>query len=555
MSQDNDALPQEELVSASGVKMSRRKMLATLGVAGLSLAAGASLFKSTAVAAPAGNILVYNVKDYPGTDTAAIQAAINECHTDGGGIVYFPPGTYLIEATIRLKSNVTLLGTGAASIIQAAPLLGDNIELILNENVSGAVDTYTDHHMNIYHLTFVGNSSLTRFNALVTLVKATEVEIAYCTFRNNTYMGVAMAGCSLINVRNCTFKELGRPKPSIYSAPALWTDKMGDGSYSRGIVVEQCLFIDNNWSGCYFMPRIGAIRDCTFYNNGESSIFTNGNGSDIQYCNNYIDGAKRSNISASGIECGASNCIISDNQIKNCENDGISLTDVKNVIVSDNIISNNGKDNTRFPTAAGIAIIAIDSSPSLQIDHIQIMNNRITDEQATKTQVYGICVGGRPGPTAKNLQIYNNDIADNKTAPMFIDATKWGDGCFTEGNTGHASAQPRMGQFTAPSSTGNYTVSGVGFKPRRIELRATLPGARVYESDAVFVMDAGYCQWRATLGSTSASGTETNKAVALYNQSSALRCAATLASRNLDGFTLNFSTVTDRPTVTWIAYP
>ena len=46
-------------------------------------------------------------------DTAAIQAAIDTCHADGSGEVFFPPGTYL-SCTIRLRGGVTLrLGPGA----------------------------------------------------------------------------------------------------------------------------------------------------------------------------------------------------------------------------------------------------------------------------------------------------------------------------------------------------------------------------------------------------------------------------------------------------------
>ncbi len=40
-------------------------------------------------------------------DTKAINAAVNACAADGGGVVYVPPGVYL-SGTVVLKSNVTL---------------------------------------------------------------------------------------------------------------------------------------------------------------------------------------------------------------------------------------------------------------------------------------------------------------------------------------------------------------------------------------------------------------------------------------------------------------
>jgi len=77
---------------------------------------------------PAGRP-IFNVRDYGAAgngeakDTAAIQKAIDACHHAGGGIVYFPAGTYL-TGTIRLKSNVTLsLHVGAT--IQGSKQIAD----------------------------------------------------------------------------------------------------------------------------------------------------------------------------------------------------------------------------------------------------------------------------------------------------------------------------------------------------------------------------------------------------------------------------------------------
>lgn len=59
---------------------------------------------------------VFNVKDFGATgdgltdDAAAIQAAVTACHNDGGGIVRFPVGDYLVETTIATKDTVMLVG-------------------------------------------------------------------------------------------------------------------------------------------------------------------------------------------------------------------------------------------------------------------------------------------------------------------------------------------------------------------------------------------------------------------------------------------------------------
>lgn len=56
-------------------------------------------------------------------DTTGIQAAINYVASLGGGIVYFPPGTYLVDQVINIASapGVVLLGAGSgASIIKSS---------------------------------------------------------------------------------------------------------------------------------------------------------------------------------------------------------------------------------------------------------------------------------------------------------------------------------------------------------------------------------------------------------------------------------------------------
>jgi hypothetical protein len=85
---------------------------------------------------------VYNVRKYgakgDGTtlDTVAVQAAIDACHQDGGGMVLVPAGSFQI-GTVELKSNVTLHIAAAGKLlgsadgkqyhaVDAIPLTGDS---------------------------------------------------------------------------------------------------------------------------------------------------------------------------------------------------------------------------------------------------------------------------------------------------------------------------------------------------------------------------------------------------------------------------------------------
>ena len=71
--------------------------------------------------------LLFSVVDYGAIgdgrhyDTAAIQEAIDACHSAGGGHVRFPPGTYL-TATVYIKSGVYLVVEEGAKILGGTKL-------------------------------------------------------------------------------------------------------------------------------------------------------------------------------------------------------------------------------------------------------------------------------------------------------------------------------------------------------------------------------------------------------------------------------------------------
>jgi hypothetical protein len=117
---------------------SRRNWLGVASLASL----GATLATSTAVAddnsAAAGPAVdagacVYNIRDFGAKgdgktlDTVALQAAIDACTSDHGGIVLVPAGVFIIgttemksNVTLRLAAGATLLGSGDGKQYKAA---------------------------------------------------------------------------------------------------------------------------------------------------------------------------------------------------------------------------------------------------------------------------------------------------------------------------------------------------------------------------------------------------------------------------------------------------
>jgi len=93
--------------------------------AGLKTFTGGIAIPSTATVSARGvsdwfNVKVYGAKGDGSTDdTAAIQAAINACHTAGGGVVYFPEGIYVVTPTGSPSVGISLLGMTGVRLVGA----------------------------------------------------------------------------------------------------------------------------------------------------------------------------------------------------------------------------------------------------------------------------------------------------------------------------------------------------------------------------------------------------------------------------------------------------
>jgi len=129
----NAVMQERALMTQLKAPISRRKLLTSIGAAGIALVAGGMLPIRTASASGTG---VLNVKDFgavgDGTtdDTDAFNAAI--AAATGGGIVFVPRGVYLIDPSpgrgIVLKTGINLIGEGDnATVLTAMPTGGSVI--------------------------------------------------------------------------------------------------------------------------------------------------------------------------------------------------------------------------------------------------------------------------------------------------------------------------------------------------------------------------------------------------------------------------------------------
>jgi hypothetical protein len=135
----------------------------------------------TAIQTPAGfqsavpwlNVTFYgadpaNVRD----STTPIQNALNAALAAGGGVVYFPAGTYKTSAALTLKTGVTLQGAG------------ENATTI-KQNTAGATHGLTGvdlSYVSVRDLTLSGPNSGSGNG--INLTRSVNPNIPYCSFSN-----------------------------------------------------------------------------------------------------------------------------------------------------------------------------------------------------------------------------------------------------------------------------------------------------------------------------------------------------------------------------------
>lgn len=166
-------------------------------------------------------------------DTTAIQSAINSVNLAGGGIILFQAGTYLISATVLLKNNCTLQGSG---IKTTTIKLANNSNVNIFEASGGQNDGVC-----IYDMTINGNQV------------------------NNTAGGVYLVGASpsrgpCYQIERIRFTNI---RTAIY------------GGGNRGAVTVA----GSGWS---------VMKDCDFINNDYAQIALLWSATDSQVSGIYI---------------------------------------------------------------------------------------------------------------------------------------------------------------------------------------------------------------------------------------------------------------------------
>jgi polygalacturonase len=153
----------------------------------------------------------YNVRQFNATgdgktyDTKSIQNAIDSCHEGGGGVVYFPPGKYLV-GTLFLKSNVTLYLEANATILGSQNMEDFDIPYLIyakdtqNTGITGRGTI--DGQGEIY---WKGkNRPFNRPDVMILFENCSKVVLEGVMIQNAPHWTVAISGSEYVNINGIT---------------------------------------------------------------------------------------------------------------------------------------------------------------------------------------------------------------------------------------------------------------------------------------------------------------------------------------------------------------
>lgn len=404
--------------------------------------------------------------------TVAIQAAIDAIAGAGGGVVYFPMGTYKTTGQLVLKDKVSLRGDGR------------DVTIIKNTNNTNIIFINTDAgDLFIADLTLDGNTSVANdANGIVANSANTNILIEKCkligigdigilitgigtgdiTIKDNIINRVGYDGTNnpsyhgngiYVNNGASNLRIEGNDISNTYGHACVWL-----GGVS-GAVVRNNILHDTFWRAieCSGSDNFNVcILDNVIYNTGSINDSSNGVGTngiylegtqgDADYTqgNFLVSGNYLRNLGENGIEAwqGAiiadnyiettwyrglslpttskegilvcNQCIVRNNTIKNPASQGVAVNcynaDWKDIVIAGNYIENAGIQEV----GAAIRAFVNGDGQTATLDGIIVKDNIVKDLQAAPTTLIGIQIGETgQGTIVGNAYCIGNIVGGN----------------------------------------------------------------------------------------------------------------------------------------------
>lgn len=329
-------------------------------------------------------------------DTIAIQRAINSINSTGGGIVYFPAGTYMVGSIYTLpagggyldqymidlsgRSGITLLGQNKSATIKLKDgFLSGLVDLQSNAHIfSGSSASKITFDGLVFDLNGLNNltpAGKTRNAIAIRMQSGNALSVRNCRFLNSggnnviaaggTGDGFAMSGCEMINggagvtgnVNKADFSFVYSEWSNTVATSNLITQENGPGGFSGGIELH---------------------------------------GSDSQARGNVIINCEPA-IWIASVPSAISNISVTDNTFKDC-NRGVAIWrgyDLKHVTIANNIITIKKWFNASY--AIGIpmpanGVYTVANAHAGYIENLVIEGNTISDNSPDLAEAsnYGI---------------------------------------------------------------------------------------------------------------------------------------------------------------------
>ncbi|TNJ67586.1 hypothetical protein FE784_04175 [Paenibacillus hemerocallicola] len=480
---------------ASKSKLSRRKLLQTFGAVGAAMAVG-SVGAAMAQGKPftekdkeegGGHSVtesVYSGNPHPGKhdpahvydvrrlgangdgatdDTAAFEQALLKVKEGGGGVVYVPPGTYVITRVLRLHKN-TYIRMEDGAVLKKMGNPDSNLKLFVNGDMGD--DYYANGYEGDGNISVIGGTidlcgesnpptnPARNFQAFG-IAHADGVHIERVHFING-HNGHIIEFNSSRNVKllHCTFKDQVVASSGQYemvqidfaTAEAFPTFGAFDDTPCQDVLIEGCSFVNGHRGVGTHGSKYDSAGSQIFHDNIRivNNLFRNIADIAIKpesYRNAVVTGNTIENAGSAGIAAySCRNTIISGNTVRQTSLHGITISRKTaagvfdepsvNVTVSDNVVTNVANSPIRVIGGSGIVIDGNYSSAAnregayiTNTNDIVLRNNVFRGVcQAQNNQYYGIRADGCANVDISGNSISNAGYANNYKYAVYIPA-------------------------------------------------------------------------------------------------------------------------------------
>jgi len=323
-------------------------------------------------------------------DTAAINAA-SLAASVAGGIVYFPPGTYLVSPTttagLNVYSNITYMGVGPASIIKVKANAGNYLSVFMPPVLATRVEHVTFRDLRI------NQNAAAQTNATTPMVAGGYQIGIYAT--NYKYVNILNVGFDCCGVNTVLLNGDGYADAGDYLVDGCafrWA-KLPNATNPDAAVHRS---YDN--SAGYTVGRRGLVTRCTFISTpsagprGAWEI----HGPHQSFVGNLVDGYQTLlNVGTGTVTYPVVDTMVSDNVGRNLTTGiriiGSGTAATKRLTVTDNLLH---MDTAAHGLNEGWGIVTATSSGSEAAEEIDISRNAIVYElDARSTTWTGAALG------------------------------------------------------------------------------------------------------------------------------------------------------------------